>query len=76
MSAQIPKVERESEQVCLGLQMKASMGAGLHWTSKSCTSIGGYVCKRKASHDHDTIVQNLTVSDSYGRLTSPGKLFV
>lgn len=72
MSAQIPAVERGSEQICLGLQTKASLGAGLHWTSKSCTSIGGYICKRRASVDHDTIVQNQTISDSYGRLTSPG----
>lgn len=76
MSAQIPSVERESEQICLGLQTKASMGAGLHWTSKACTSIGGYICKRKASVDHDTIVQNQTISDSYGRLTSPGNVWL
>uniref|UniRef100_A0A336N481 CSON006260 protein n=1 Tax=Culicoides sonorensis TaxID=179676 RepID=A0A336N481_CULSO len=72
MSAQIPAVERESEQICLGLQTKASMGAGLHWVSKPCTSIGGYICKRKASLNFETIVQNQTISDSYGRLTSPG----
>uniref|UniRef100_A0A336N357 CSON009597 protein n=1 Tax=Culicoides sonorensis TaxID=179676 RepID=A0A336N357_CULSO len=72
MSAQIPAVERDSEQICLGLQTKASMGAGLHWVSKPCTSIGGYICKRKASLNFETIVQNQTISDSYGRLTSPG----
>lgn len=29
------------------------------------------MCKRKAIIDHETIVQNQTINDSYGRLTSP-----
>lgn len=65
-------MDRESESICLGLQTKASMGAGLHWTSRTCSSIGGYICKRKATIDHEIFVQNQTISDSYGRLTSPG----
>lgn len=73
LSAQTPSIDKHSERVCLGLQTKASMGVGLHWVSKSCTSIGGYVCKRKASIEHETIVQNQTINDNYGRLTSPGK---
>lgn len=61
------------EQICLGLQTKISLGSGLYWAAKPCTSIGGYVCKRKAVIDQQTIVENQTISDSYGRLMSPGK---
>lgn len=64
---------RATEPICLGLQTKTSLGVGLHWTTRSCSSIGGYICKRKVANAKETFVQNLTLTDSYGRLTSPGK---
>lgn len=70
-SAQIPS-EKVSDPICLGLHTKASLGAGLHWTARSCSTIGGYVCKRKVTNNKEPVVQNLTITDSYGRLTSPG----
>lgn len=64
--------DKMPDPICLGLHTKASLGAGLHLTARSCSTIGGYVCKRQVTDNKESAIQNLTITDSYGRLTSPG----
>lgn len=66
-------MSKAQEPVCLGLQWKTSgnsrLPSNLFWSSQKCSQLGGYVCKQ--SKKSNTLIQNMTITEIEGRLTSP-----
>lgn len=63
----------QMDPLCLGLQWKSSgntrLPSNLFWSSQKCSQLGGYVCKQ--SKKSNTLIQNMTITEIEGRLTSP-----
>ncbi|KAG5683953.1 hypothetical protein PVAND_013208 [Polypedilum vanderplanki] len=63
----------QNDQICLGLKWETSnnprMPSNLYWASQKCSQLGGYVCKQ--SKKSNILIQNLTITEIEGRLTSP-----
>lgn len=63
----------QMDPICLGLQWKTSsslrLPSNLYWASQKCSQLGGYVCKQ--SKKSNILIQNLTITEIEGRLTSP-----
>lgn len=61
--------------MCLGIQWMSSvtpvLPSGLYWRAKKCSTIGGYVCKRKNHVLGNEISFNRTFNGTEGRITSP-----
>ncbi|KAL7030062.1 hypothetical protein ACKWTF_006501 [Chironomus riparius] len=62
-----------NDPVCLGLQWKSTgslrLPSNLFWSSQKCSQLGGYVCKQNKKSN--TLIQNMTITEIEGRLTSP-----
>lgn len=71
----IIKQSNSESLMCLGIQWMASptpmLPSGLYWKAKKCSTIGGYVCKRKNQVLDNEITFNRTVNGTEGRITSP-----
>lgn len=61
--------------MCLGIQWMTSptpmLPSGLYWKAKKCSTIGGYVCKRKNHVLANEMSFNRTINGTEGRITSP-----
>lgn len=63
----------QNDPICLGLQWKSTgnlrLPSNLFWSSQKCSQLGGYVCKQNKKSN--TLIQNMTITEVEGRLTSP-----